>query len=483
MAHVLLIDDDLTLIPAQVRQLFPAPDHRVEIAGTGVAGLERVQAEPPDVILLDLRLPDQSGLEVYQQIRRIDARIPVIFITTGKMADAAIEAMKQGAYDYLFKPLDLHQLRRVVGGALDVVRTMREPAVVVETPSEDDVVGAIIGSCPAMREVYKAIGRVAAQNVPVLITGESGTGKELVARAIYQHGSRARAPFLALNCAAIPENLLESELFGHEKGAFTGADRRRIGKFEQCSGGTILLDEIGDMPLSLQAKMLRLLQEQAFERLGGNEMLRTDVRLIAATHRDLKVWSEEGKFRPDLYYRLNVFTIHLPPLRERIDDLRPLVQHFLRRFSRDLGREVREVAPEALERLRRYTWPGNIRELQSVLKQALLHASGPTLLPAFLPAFQDEPRRPETAPQSAAEDPGLEVFIRLCLGSDTSDLYAETHRQVDRLLLTRVLEDTGGNQHQAARRLGIARETLRRRLRELGLHFTRQLESEEDSQS
>jgi DNA-binding NtrC family response regulator len=317
----------------------------------------------------------------------------------------------------------------------------------------------------------------------VLITGESGTGKELVARAIYQHGSRSRAPFLALNCAAIPENLLESELFGHEKGAFTGADRRRIGKFEQCSGGTILLDEIGDMPLSLQAKMLRLLQEQAFERLGGNEILRTDVRLIASTHRDLKVWSEEGKFRPDLYYRLNVFTIHLPSLRERLDDLPALVQHFLKRFSRDLGREVREVAAEALERLRCYTWPGNIRELQSVLKQALLSASGPTLLPAFLPAFQDEPGTREPAPESASEDPGLRAFIGHCVDSDASDLYAETHRQIDRLLLPRVLESTSGNQHQAARRLGIARETLRRRLRELGLHVTRQLESEENSQS
>jgi two-component system nitrogen regulation response regulator GlnG len=481
MAHVLLIDDDLTLIPAQVRQLFPAPDHHIEIASTGALGLERVGAEPPDVILLDLRLPDQSGLEVYQQIRRIDARIPVIFITTGKMADAAIEAMKQGAYDYLFKPLDLHQLRRVVNGALDVVRTMREPAVVVETPPEDDVAGAILGSCPAMREVYKAIGRVAAQDVPVLITGESGTGKELVARAIYQHGSRARAPFLALNCAAIPENLLESELFGHEKGAFTGADRRRVGKFEQCSGGTILLDEIGDMPLSLQAKVLRLLQEQAFERLGGNETLRTDVRLIAATHRDLKEWSEQGKFRPDLYYRLNVFKIHLPPLRERTQDLELLVQHFVRRFSRELGREVREVAPEALERLRSYSWPGNIRELQSVLKQALLQASGPSLLPAFLPEVHGEPGTPHAEPHAKAEDPGLDVFIRLCLRSETDDIYEETHRRVDRLLLTRVLEDTGGNQHQAARRLGIARETLRRRLRELGLQVTRQLESEEDA--
>src|SRR6202162_1098509 len=314
MARLLLIDDDLDLIPEQVRQAFPAPRYRVEVAGTGAKGLERVGARPPDVILLDLRLPDQSGLEVYQQIRKIDARIPVIFVTLAKTADAAIEAMKQGAYDYLFKPLDLHQLRRVVGEALEVARRMREPAVLAETAPDPDVDGAIVGSCPAMREVYKAIGRVAAQNVPVLITGESGTGKELVARAIYQHGPRAKAPFLALNCAAIPEQLLESELFGHEKGAFTGADRRRIGKFEQCHGGTIFLDEIGDMPLSTQAKMLRLLQEQLFERVGGNETIRTDVRLIAATHRDLKAWSAEGKFRPDLYYRLGVFTIHLPPL-------------------------------------------------------------------------------------------------------------------------------------------------------------------------
>src|SRR5437588_888554 len=300
MAHLLLIDDDPALIPEQVRQTFPGSRYWVEIAATGAEGLERVAARPPDVILLDLRLPDQSGLEVYQQVRRIDARIPVIFITGAKGADAAIEAMKEGAYDYLFKPLDLHQLRRVVGEALEVARRMREPAVVAETAADSDVEGAIVGSCPAMREVYKAIGRVAAQTVPVLITGESGTGKELVARAIYQHGPRAKAPFLALNCAAIPEPLLESELFGHEKGAFTGADRRRVGKFEQVNGGTLFLDEVGDMPLALQGKMLRVLQDQQFERVGGSETIRTDVRLIAATHRDLKAWSVEGKFRPDL---------------------------------------------------------------------------------------------------------------------------------------------------------------------------------------
>src|SRR5438270_983409 len=330
MAHVLLIDDDPVVVPEQVRQAFPAPRYRVEVAGTGAEGLERVGAGLTDVILLDLRLPDQSGLEVYQQIRKIDARIPVIFITMAKAADAAIEAMKQGAYDYLFKPLNLDQLRRVVGEALEVARRMRAPAVVAETATDSDAEGAIVGACPAMREVYKAIGRVAGQDVPVLITGESGTGKELVAWAVHQHGPRAGAPFLAINCAAIPENLLESELFGHEKGAFTGADRKRVGKFEQCNGGTLFLDEIGDMPLGMQGKLLRVLQDQKFERVGGNETIQTDVRLLAATHRDLKGWSADGKFRPDLYYRLSVFTLTLPPLRERGDDLTMLVQHYLR---------------------------------------------------------------------------------------------------------------------------------------------------------
>jgi two-component system nitrogen regulation response regulator GlnG len=481
MAHLLLIDDDPAVIPGQLRQAFPAPTHRVEVAATGAEGLKRIGADPPGVILLDLLLPDQSGLEVYEKIRAVDARIPVIFVTMAKSADMAIEAMKQGAYDYLFKPLDPQQLRRVVGEAVEVVRRMREPAVLAETAADPDVEGAIVGACPAMREVYKAIGRVAAQDVPVLITGESGTGKELVARAIYQHGPRAKAPFLALNCAAIPENLLESELFGHEKGAFTGADRRRIGKFEQVSGGTLFLDEVGDMPLGLQAKVLRLLQEQAFERVGGNETVHTDVRLIAATHRDLKTWSEEGKFRPDLYYRLNVFAIHLPALRERGEDLPLLVRHYLRRFSRELEREVQEAAPGALERLRGYSWPGNIRELQSVLKQALLQARGPVLLPDFLPQLSEAHAEPATpvAPPPGGFDP--EAFIRQRLGPDARDLYAETHRELDRLLLSRVLEYTGGNQLRAALLLGIARRTLRAKLQDVGLHVTQSVETDEDN--
>jgi two-component system nitrogen regulation response regulator GlnG len=318
--------------------------------------------------------------------------------------------------------------------------------------------------------VYKAIGRVAAQDVPVLITGESGTGKELAARAIFQHGPRSHAPFVALNCAAIPETLLESELFGHEKGAFTGATQRRIGRFEQCSGGTLFLDEVGDMPLALQAKILRLLQDQTFERVGGNETIHTDVRLIAATHRDLKAWSAEGRFRPDLYYRLGAFSIHLPPLRERADDLPLLVRHYLRRFSSELGREVHELAAEALERLCGFAWPGNVRELESVLKQALLRAHGPVLLPDFLPELPEahgEAAAP-VVPPPGGFDP--EAFIRQRLGPDARNLYAETRRELDRLLLSRVLEYTGGNQLRAALLLGIARRTLRAKLQDVGLH-------------
>ena len=479
-AHLLIVGEDPALMPEQLRGAFPAPTHCVQAVSTGRGALEYVRSYAPDVILLDLGVPDQSGLEVHQQIRCLNAHIPVICVTRAPRGDAAIEAMKQGAYDCLFQPLHLPVVRRVVGEALDVARHMRQPAAAEEIAMDPDTDCGIVGSCPAMSEVYKAIGRVATQDVPVLITGESGTGKELVARALYQHGPRADKPFLALNCAAIPETLLESELFGHEKGAFTGADRRRIGKFEQCHGGTIFLDEIGDMPLALQAKVLRLLQDQTFERVGGNETIRTDVRVIAATHRDLKAWSAEGKFRPDLYYRLGVFTIPLPPLRERGDDLPLLVQHYLRRFSGELGREVRQVAPEALERLRRYPWPGNIRELQSVLKQALLQASGTVLLPAFLPEPLGGPG--EATPSApAGEEPGVEsLVIRPRLASETRDLYSETHRQVDRLLLPRVLEYTRGNVQQAARLLGIARQTLRLKLRELGLSVTRSVEAEED---
>jgi two-component system nitrogen regulation response regulator GlnG len=481
MDRVLLIDDDAGLIHEQVRLAFPRPGYDVQVADTGSGGIACVRARAPDVILLDLRLPDHSGLSVFETIREIDARIPVIFVTTANTADTAIEAMKQGAFDYLHKPLDLTKLQRVVDEALEVARRMRSPVVLGDAPSaevESDTDGAIFGGDPRMLEIYKAIGRVAAQDVTVLITGESGTGKELVARAIYQHSARAQAPFFALNCAAIPEQLIESELFGHEKGAFTGADRRRIGKFEQYSGGTILLDEIGDMPLSLQAKILRLLQEQTFERVGGTETLRSNVRVLASTHRDLRAWAAEDKFRSDLYYRLSVFTIQLPPLRERGTDLEQLVRHYVARFSRMLNREIREIAPETLDRLRAYPWPGNIRELQSVIKQALLRASGTVLLPAFLPELASDGTNASKDPASEPLD--LDGFIKTQLAKDTKDVYGETHRYVDRLLLVRALEHTGGSQREAAQVLGISRQTMRTKLRALGLTVNLALEIEDE---
>jgi two-component system nitrogen regulation response regulator GlnG len=417
-----------------------------------------------------------SGLEALRRLRALDARCPVIFITGKSTTDTAIEAMKLGAYEYLLKPLELSQLRQVVDRAFAISRLMRVPAVVADAGPVDERADAIVGRCPAMQEVYKAIGRVAGQDVAVLIAGETGTGKELVARAIYQHSRRAAGPFLAINCAAIPEQLLESELFGHEKGAFTGAERRRIGKFEQCSGGTLFLDEVGDMTPLTQAKILRVLQEQQFERVGGDETVRTDVRVIAATNHDLEALVAQGRFRQDLYYRLSVFTIRLPPLRERTDDLTLLVQHYLNRFSRELSKDVQAVAPEALELLHRYPWPGNVRELQSVLKQALLQAAGPMLLADFLhlPA-ESMPREKD---QHRAFDLGQFIDEQLHAGSE--DLYAEALRRMERLLLTRVLRHTGGNQVQAAKLLGITRGSLRTKLRELGITIGRSVANAPD---
>ena len=470
--HLLLIDDDVRVVPEQIHQAFQAPEYKVDVAASGKEGVNAVRESPPDVVLLDVRLPDQSGLEVYQSIRAIDARIPVIFITTTNAADTAIDAMKQGAFDYLRKPLNLADLRRVVASALEVVR-MRAPVALPGAAPEVASEG-MFGSGSAMLEIYKSIGRVAAQDVTVLITGESGTGKELVARAVYQHSARSQAPFLALNCAAIPENLLESELFGHEKGAFTGADRRRIGKFEQCNGGTILLDEIGDMPILLQAKLLRLLQEKTFERVGGNESVRVDVRVLASTHHDLKA----GSFRSDLYYRLSAFTIHLPPLRDRLEDLPMLVRHFLGLFGAEMGRDIREIAPDALERLRAWSWPGNIRELQNVLRQALLRATGNVLLSSFLPEMQTSGAAAHSA--GKAEGTDFASFIRARLTPATNDLMEQTHREIDRLLLTLALEYTRGNYTETARLLGISRQTMRLRLRALGLQVNHSVGSSDD---
>jgi DNA-binding NtrC family response regulator len=330
-----------------------------------------------------------------------------------------------------------------------------------------------------MREVYKSIGRVAEHDVTVLISGETGTGKELVAQAIVKHSRRSQSPFLALNCAAIPENLLESELFGHEKGAFSGAANRRIGRFEQCDGGTLMLDEIGDMPLSLQAKILRILQEQTFQRVGGNQTLRTNVRIIASTHRNLRQRIAGGHFREDLYYRLNDFPIHLPPLRERREDIAPLANCFLRRFSRELHHDTRDISAEALGIIESYSWPGNVRELQTIIKQALLQSTGQVLLPRSLPPYLTSPcDAVGNCPK--ANQSGFEEFWQSELASEPTDLYEKVHANVDRQFLRSVINHTDGNQSRAADILGISRQTLRTRLRELGLPVLRLIDAERE---
>jgi DNA-binding NtrC family response regulator len=478
MPTLLVIDDEPSILHA-FKRVFREPETRLLSATTAAAGLELLAQHHPEAVILDINLPDETGLQAYGRLRQIDARVPVLFITGHGTTDQAIEAMKLGAFDFLMKPLDIKQLRELVGRAFEISRLMRVPALMSSAEEAPDVGPAdvLVGRCPAMQEVYKGIGRVAPQNVTVLILGESGTGKELVARAIYHHSLRAEKPFLALNCAAIPESLLESELFGHEKGAFTGSERKRIGKFEQCNGGTLFLDETGDMAPLTQTKMLRVLQEQRFERVGGTETIQTDVRLIAATNRNLEKMVAEGQFRNDLFYRLSIFTIRLPPLRERLDDLPLLVEHFLRRFNRELGKEVTHIPPETHELLRKHPWPGNLRELQSVLKQALLRATVPILLPDFLPTLGPG----EPAPRGdLAGSPDWDALIDAHLETGSEDLYAAALQQMEKHLLTRVLNHTGGNQLQAARLLGITRGSLRTKIRALGLTIGRSVSSDDD---
>ncbi len=463
MPKLLVVDDEPSILHF-FRRAFPGPDVTLLTASSAAEGLAAVERDRPDVVVLDINLAGESGLETFRRIHDLDPKVPVVFITGHGTADTAIEAMRLGAYEYLLKPLELDHLTDLVERAFEISRLMRVPATIPETGAEGGASDALIGRCPAMQAVYKAIGRVAPQDVTVLIQGESGTGKELVARAIYHYSKRAGGPFLAINCAAIPENLLESELFGHEKGAFTGADRRRIGKFEQASGGTLFLDEIGDMTPLTQTKVLRVLQGQEFERVGGNEPIRADVRVIAATHRDLEKMVAEGAFRGDLYYRLNVYAIRIPPLRERGGDLPLLVEHFVRRFGRELGKDVRGVSPEAMDLLRRYPWPGNVRELQSVVKQALLGTTGPVVLPEFLPPAV---RRGDAG--AAFDFGGLTAYVEDQLRAGTTRLYADYQALADRHVLGLVLRHSGGNLSRAARALGITRGTLRAKLAALGL--------------
>jgi nitrogen regulation protein NR(I) len=464
----LLVIDDEAGVRFSLKRTLTSAEVEVETAETARLGLEVLKRKLPDVVLLDVRLPDMSGLDALSEIRKIDQRLPVVVITAHGTTDTAIEATKRGAFDYLLKPFDLPTLRAVVNRAIEASRLTRRPALV---PSADNVNmpgDRIVGRSAVMQDVFKAIGRVAGSDINVLLLGESGVGKELVARAIFQHSRRASEPFLAINCAAIPETLLESELFGHERGSFTGADRQRIGRFEQATGGTIFLDEIGDMSPAIQAKVLRLLQDQRFERVGGSETIQADVRVIAATNQNLPELVAAGRFRQDLFYRLNTYTILLPPLRSRREDLPLLVEHFIQMFSGDVGKQVGAVAPETLQILSNYPWPGNVRELQGVIKTALVNATSDVLTPDCLPESITHPLVGESlGPQSDNQTLDLMTYVEQMIANGDNHLYRKVQFAVDRAVFREVLDAVGGNQVEAAKMLGISRTTLRAKLQNM----------------
>ena len=466
MPKLLVIDDEPVILLAFERA-FANDNVELITAETAAQGEQLFEIHQPDAVVLDLRLPDKSGMECFKTLHKIDPRVPVIFITGHGTVETAIEATKLGAYDYLFKPLELDELRSLIEKAFHLSNMIRVhpsvPGSDKETESE-----AIVGRCSAMREVYTSIGRVAAQDITVLLLGESGTGKEIVAQAIYHHSLRADGPFQVINCAAIPEALLESELFGHEKGSFTGAERQRIGKFEQADHGTIFLDEVGDMSPITQAKLLRVLQERTFERVGSNRQIQVDVRVIAATNRDLKQLVDEGGFRADLYFRLGDVTIHLPPLRERQGDIELLAEHFLKKYGTEFGKQAIYLDAETLKILNKYNWPGNVRELESVIKQSLLKAQGTVLLPEFLPPLLTDSADDIFGDQTMYSQ---HEFVARRLKTGSTELYSETIKRAEKDLIEQVLEHTQGNQLQAAGILGITRVTLRSKIRSLGINI------------
>ncbi len=457
MNKILLVDDERNVHYSLQRALGEA--FRIISAFSSQEALQKLTSEKPHLILLDVKLPGTDGLETLQRIKVMDRDVPVILLTAYGTTETAITAMKHGAYDYLLKPVDIASLRGIMTKALHL-RALTEQVDTLLLP-ESTQATPLLGRSGAMQDLYKMIGRVAPTDTTVLLSGESGTGKELVARAIHQHSLRADGPWVALNCAAIPEPLLESELFGHEKGAFTGAIERKPGSFEEASGGTLFLDEVGELPLGVQAKLLRALQEKEIRRLGGRESLPIDVRIIAATNKDLEGTVARAEFREDLYYRLNVIHLHLPPLRARQEDIPLLAQHFLTRYSRELERPVGGFAPEALDALSAHPWPGNVRELENIMKQALMTCRGYLITAEDLRLAERPIARMHQAPPRDPLDEGLEQILLTHAG--------QAYHRVEDRLIRKALELTKHNQVRAAHLLGITRNILRHRMKQFGL--------------
>ncbi len=470
MSTILIVDDDDQLRKSFER-LLTEEGYSVESAPSGEAAVKLVLNRIPDLAIIDMKLPGMNGFETFVALHEIEPKLPVIIMTAYGTTETAIEATKMGAFDYVLKPFDIPDMLAVIEQALEAGRFMRSPVDMNVTP-EKAAREAIIGRSRPMNDVYKAIGRVSPTEATVLIRGESGTGKELVARAIYQHSLRAEKPFLVINCVAIPENLLESELFGYEKGAFTGASHRRVGKIEQADGGTVFLDEIGDMPASIQAKILRLLQEKSIERLGGRENIPVDVRIIAATNRDLELALSEGRFREDLYYRLKVVTIWLPPLRDRPGDIGLLTGYFLSRYAAEVHTDNPGITDEAKAVLGDYTWPGNVRELANTIQKALIFNRGAPIRPEDISQAIKGRMASDKMDMTEDEDTLIRRWVRQTLSEESSENVFDSF--MDRfasILISEALELTGGNRSRAAELLCMSRPTLHAKIEKYRLKF------------
>jgi two-component system, NtrC family, nitrogen regulation response regulator GlnG len=466
----ILVADDEESIRWVLATTLSGEGHAVEQVGGGEAAFQRLRDDHFDLALVDIKMPDLDGLSLLSKAQEAGLGTPIVIITAQNTMANAIEAMKRGAYDYVTKPFDIEEVQLLVQRALEMRRQAQNlTRLEAETRRRFELGVEIIGKTPVMQSIFKTIGRVAHTDATVLIQGESGTGKELIAKAIHSHSQRWSGPFVALNCSAVPRDLLESELFGHERGAFTGATEQRPGVFEVANRGTLFLDEIGDMPLELQAKLLRVVQEKELTRIGGREVIKIDCRIIAATNQDLERAVQQGRFREDLYFRLKVVPITVPPLRQRRDDIPDLVAHFIEKINRDMGTRITAVSTDAQAMLVSYNWPGNVRELENTLVRAAVLAPGPTLMP------HDLALGTQNATVTAYDDLSLEEVVRLKLKEyfrqtrdvEPTDLYELIMERVERPLIELTLERTQGNQLRAAAILGINRNTLHKKISDL----------------